>query len=146
MLVITFTAGSIDCQQPLKWIIDLTIGYPQGQPLDMFSITFGERPPCETHFYYRVYPLSAVPADPDVMLQWLYDRYIEKEALLDAFYATGEFPALNPADCHGTVLSKKHYADMKLSSVLAANVFNIVTMYNAVRLVLYVFSLLAALC
>lgn len=32
-----------------------------------------------------------VPRDPDLLSKWLYDRWIEKETLLDNFYKYGTF-------------------------------------------------------
>lgn len=34
-----------------------------------------------------------VPADTEGMTQWLYDRFIEKDKMLEEFYRTGRFPA-----------------------------------------------------
>lgn len=44
----------------LKWIIDLTIAYPNGKPLDILTILSGITPPCSTVFHYRCYPISEV--------------------------------------------------------------------------------------
>ena len=36
--------------------------------------------------------LKQVPHDHEAMTKWLYDRFVEKEKLLETFYETGEFP------------------------------------------------------
>lgn len=98
----------------LKWIIDLTIAYPNGNPLDIMTIFFASAPPCNVVFHYRCYPISEVrypvflhiviqsiprdifyfqiPTDNELLKQWVYDRYIEKESMLATYYSTGRFP------------------------------------------------------
>ncbi|XP_062563243.1 acyl-CoA:lysophosphatidylglycerol acyltransferase 1-like [Armigeres subalbatus] len=78
-----------DC---LEYILDITIGYPNGKPLDLPNIVHGLRNPCQTYLFYRLYRSSEVPRDSESLTQWLYDRFIEKEKLLDEFYRTGMFP------------------------------------------------------
>ena len=56
--VLFFAAAEIDAS--LKWIIDLTIAYPNGNPLDIMTIFFASVPPCNVVFHYRCYPISEV--------------------------------------------------------------------------------------
>ena len=37
----------------IERIVDMTIAYPEGKPLDLQSIVLGWRPPCNTHVHYR---------------------------------------------------------------------------------------------
>jgi lysophosphatidylglycerol acyltransferase 1 len=83
----------------IKWIIDLTIGYPSRQPLDLLQIWFGHRPPCQTVVHYRRYCAADVPRDEAGLLKWLYARWAEKDQLLDCFYRTGEFPVADGDHC-----------------------------------------------
>ncbi|XP_065095556.1 acyl-CoA:lysophosphatidylglycerol acyltransferase 1-like [Ochlerotatus camptorhynchus] len=76
----------------LEYILDITIGYPNGKPLDLPNIMHGLRNPCQTYLFYRLYRSSEVPRDSESLTQWLYDRFIEKEKLLEEFYRTGVFP------------------------------------------------------
>ena len=120
----------------LKWLVDLTIAYPNGKPLDILTSLSGVAPPCSTVFHFRCYPISEVsrfgrfsrwkvqfsvimfasslnwiarrsvhvrtdelmkttlqvPTDAEQLKQWVYDRYIEKESLLETYYKTGRFP------------------------------------------------------
>lgn len=76
----------------LEWVLDITIGYPKGEPLDLLTIVFGTRPPCRTMVLYRLYPCNQVPQDTEEMTQWLYKRFEEKEKMLDYFYTNGDFP------------------------------------------------------
>ncbi|VVC96146.1 unnamed protein product [Leptidea sinapis] len=77
----------------VEWILDVTIAYPDRIPLHLTDIVCGIRPACTTHVHYRLYPSSEVPSDTEGMTQWLYDRFIEKEKILEEFYRTGQFPS-----------------------------------------------------
>lgn len=77
----------------LSWILDITIAYPEGKPLDLPTIILGYRPPCKTILFYRLYPCTEVPSDHEEMTHWLYARFEEKERMLDMFYRTGEIPS-----------------------------------------------------
>lgn len=44
----------------IRWILDITIAYPNGKPIDLPTIITGLRPPCETVLFYRIYPTSVV--------------------------------------------------------------------------------------
>lgn len=44
----------------LDYILDITIAYPNGEPLDLPTIVTGNRDPFQTHFLYRLYPTSQV--------------------------------------------------------------------------------------
>ncbi|KAG7199261.1 hypothetical protein KM043_018126 [Ampulex compressa] len=70
----------------ISWVLDITIAYPQGKPIDLPTIITGSRPPCETVLFYRLFPSSVVPREPELLSKWLYDRWAEKEALLENFY------------------------------------------------------------
>lgn len=78
-----------DC---LEYILDITIGYPNGKPLDLPNIVHGMRNPCQTYLFYRLYRSSEVPRDSESLTRWLYARFFEKERLLEEFYRTGSFP------------------------------------------------------
>ncbi|XP_065222401.1 acyl-CoA:lysophosphatidylglycerol acyltransferase 1-like isoform X2 [Planococcus citri] len=76
----------------LSWVLDITIAYPGGVPLDLPTIIMGYRRACKTYLCYRLYPASQVPRDHETMTKWLFDRWAEKERMLETFYQTGEFP------------------------------------------------------
>lgn len=77
----------------IEWILDVTIAYPDRIPIHLQDVVCGTRPPCTTHLHYRLYPSTEVPTDTEGMTQWLYDRFIEKEKMLEEFYKTGKFPS-----------------------------------------------------
>lgn len=94
--VYTFTLwyvlpGSSDLKKcrNLKWIVDTTIAYPRGEAPNGLYLIFsrGKFPPIRVH--YRVFDIKSVPRDEEGFKNWMYDRYIEKEAMLERFYKTG---------------------------------------------------------
>ncbi|XP_050299499.1 acyl-CoA:lysophosphatidylglycerol acyltransferase 1-like [Anthonomus grandis grandis] len=78
--------------QHIDYILDITIAYPNAVPIDLSHIAFGSRPPCDTIFFYRVYQATEVPEDSEAMTSWLFDRWAEKERMLQSYYDTGEIP------------------------------------------------------
>lgn len=44
----------------LAWILDVTVAYSEGKPLDLPTIIMGQRRACRTHMYYRLFPSSLV--------------------------------------------------------------------------------------
>ncbi|KAM3960246.1 acyl-CoA:lysophosphatidylglycerol acyltransferase 1-like [Aphomia sociella] len=77
----------------VEWILDLTIAYEDRIPLHLQDVVCGTRSPCTTHLHYRLYPSTEIPPDTEGMTQWLYDRFIEKDKMLEEFYRTGKFPS-----------------------------------------------------
>ncbi|XP_078589644.1 acyl-CoA:lysophosphatidylglycerol acyltransferase 1-like [Branchiostoma floridae x Branchiostoma japonicum] len=78
--------------QHIKWIVDITIAYQNGRPLDIQTLVSTWRPPYPTTLHYRYFPISEVPRDEEGLTKWLYKRFEEKEELLSNFYSTGKFP------------------------------------------------------
>uniref|UniRef100_A0A6P7GB05 Acyl-CoA:lysophosphatidylglycerol acyltransferase 1-like n=1 Tax=Diabrotica virgifera virgifera TaxID=50390 RepID=A0A6P7GB05_DIAVI len=75
----------------IEWFLDITIAYPKGWPIDLSHIVFGNREPCETIMFYRLYPQKDVPQDTETLTSWLFDRWVEKEKMLENYYRTGIF-------------------------------------------------------
>ena len=90
-----FVAGDPDPERQLRWVIDMTIGYRngEGEPPDMFGMCVGYRVKQNVHVHYRSHSLSSVPRDQEGLLKWLYDRYEEKDRLLEYFHTNGHFPS-----------------------------------------------------
>lgn len=76
----------------LQWVVDVTIAYPNARPMDIQTWIFGYRPATVTHVHYRIYPIKDVPVETEPLTDWLYQRFVEKEDLLEHFYQTGAFP------------------------------------------------------
>ncbi|XP_072503995.1 acyl-CoA:lysophosphatidylglycerol acyltransferase 1 isoform X2 [Notamacropus eugenii] len=72
----------------LQWIIDTTIAYSKAEPIDIQTWILGYRRPTVTHVHYRIFPIKDVPMESDALVNWLYQRFIEKEDLLSHFYET----------------------------------------------------------
>jgi len=80
-------------QKSLKYVIDVTIGYMNGRPFEVLAnVVTGDNDPCQTVIHYRKYPADTVPRSERMLMQWLYERFAEKDRLLDHFYRTGSFP------------------------------------------------------
>lgn len=51
----------MESEAKLEYVIDITIAYPDGgKALEIPDILHGIRPPCDTHLYYRIYPIAEV--------------------------------------------------------------------------------------
>lgn len=62
-----------DC---LEYILDITIGYPNGKPLDLPNIVHGLRNPCQTYLFYRLYRSSEVSHNNKLQFSYQYqDHY-----------------------------------------------------------------------
>ena len=110
----------------LKWVIDVTIGYPDNRPLDIFQVLSGRRPSCTTTLYYRKYPISEVPVEEDQLLEWMYHRFEEKERLLETFYARGEFvvnESYHGAGSHGKLITKPRMVRLNTVKIWLLNGF-----------------------
>ncbi len=75
--------------------MDVTIGYPEHKDMNLQTILFGTRNPCQTTVYFRKFPIMDVPLEGEALTKWLNDRFVEKEEMLDVFYKTGKFPTWN---------------------------------------------------
>ena len=74
----------------LDAVYDATIGYHEGVPTlwqwcrgDVRNISL----------YVRRFPLSEIPQDEEALSEWLRERWIEKDALLDHYYQHGKWPS-----------------------------------------------------
>ncbi len=87
----TTTTTTNEPRHYLDYILDITIAYPNGKPLDILNIIHGIRLPCPTYFFYRLYHTSQLPKTEEALTKWLYERWHEKEKILEEFYKTGAF-------------------------------------------------------
>ncbi|KAK4886386.1 hypothetical protein RN001_002657 [Aquatica leii] len=85
-------ADKINKLDRLSWVLDITIAYPNGEPLDLPTIILGHKQPCQTIMFYRLYRCDELPHDTEALTHWLYSRFEEKEKMLDSFYKTGTIP------------------------------------------------------
>lgn len=63
-----------DTETPnLDYVLDVTVAYPDnGTPLDLPTIVTGTRPPCKTHFLYRLYHSSEVSEEVSAQFLPIY--------------------------------------------------------------------------
>lgn len=87
---LSFTGTASDCSHNgIEWVVDMTLAYPDAEAIDMPGICIGWWEPRNMRVHYRAYPLSDIPTDQEGRTKWLYDRYVEKERILDNFYNHG---------------------------------------------------------
>uniref|UniRef100_A0A915D7X6 Phospholipid/glycerol acyltransferase domain-containing protein n=1 Tax=Ditylenchus dipsaci TaxID=166011 RepID=A0A915D7X6_9BILA len=81
-----------DTRPPIKYVLDVTIAYPNGEPLSLATMMFGTREKCDIAVNYKIHKASDVPFHDDEALQkWMYDVYVEKDRILDNYYKHGAF-------------------------------------------------------
>lgn len=122
-------SGLNDQVRKIKWILDVTVAYPPGKPLNFQTIIFGQRDPMMVTLHYRKIPISQVPNHSlESLRDWLFGVYTEKDKLLDSFYKTGHFPVPSMRDknyIEKPVLLKLNLATMIMLHV----VFVVVTAF-----------------
>ena len=84
--------GNEDGDHKIDKIVDMTVAFPGGKPLDLQSIVTGWREPCVTHIHYREFDCSSLPSSSGELFNWMVRLYEEKEKMLDTYYKTGIFP------------------------------------------------------
>jgi hypothetical protein len=52
--------AEISSKKTLKYVIDITVAYPDAKPIDLGDIVMGIRRSCQTHMLYRLYRCSEV--------------------------------------------------------------------------------------
>ncbi len=92
------TKGFVATVQTLRGhitaVYDVTIGYVGGVP-SMWQWTRGNVP--RVHIHVRRFPVDRLPAGDTALAEWLVAGFRAKDALLDALYRDGTFPAAVPA-------------------------------------------------
>ena len=82
----------------------MTLAYPDYEALDMPGMMVGWHKPRDMRVHFRAYPVSDIPADIEGRTNWLYDRYVEKEHILEQFYSKGA--DLNDSDSQKRLLPR----------------------------------------
>ncbi|KAK6767115.1 hypothetical protein RB195_026489 [Necator americanus] len=89
---LTRKSSTIETRPPIKYVLDVTIAYPNGIPLSLVSLGFGTREKCDIAVNYKIYNADEVPFDDDDKLRdWMYNVYKEKDEMLARYYETGQF-------------------------------------------------------
>lgn len=55
--------AEISAKKTLKYVLDITIAYSEGEPLSLPNIVTGLRKSCQTHLLYRLFRCSEVSQD-----------------------------------------------------------------------------------
>ena len=113
----------------MKWIVDLTIGYPENKTLNLQTIMMGTRKPIVVTLHYRKFPIEEIPVESDALTDWLYKRFEEKERMLDIFYQTGQFPTWDSDKCKidSSQLLKPRRINLSDEKVIAMHFIYLVT-------------------
>ena len=102
------STGLFFCLQQLRgtveYIYDSTMAYegisPDDYAQDFFTIRstyFQGRAPASVNMYWRRFAIAEIPlGDVKEFETWLMARWREKDALLEQYYRTGRFPAIQP--------------------------------------------------
>jgi hypothetical protein len=73
----------LDTRPPIKYVLDVTIAYPHGEPLSLATLIFGTREKCDIAVNYKMYNAEEVPFRDEIKFRdWLYKVYAEKDKLL----------------------------------------------------------------
>lgn len=115
--VIPCTKESQLNQKTLKWIIDMTIGYPGATPYNTHGMFVGYWPPRKVQIHYRVYPIGDVPTDREGLTKWMYQRYQEKEVFLHEFYTKSK--PLDESDEEKRYMSRIKRQDLEMDVIVA---------------------------
>ena len=84
-----FTASVQGLREHVTAIYDLTIGYEEGVPtLWQYIKGLADR----VHLHVRRFPIEELPETEEGLRQWLLERFVEKDRLMEHYYQTGEFP------------------------------------------------------
>ncbi len=84
-----FTASVQGLRGHVTAVYDLTIGYEEGVPtLWQYLKGLVDR----VHLHVRRFPIEALPETDEGLRDWLLERFVEKDRLLEHYYATGAFP------------------------------------------------------
>lgn len=114
----------------IKWIIDVTVAYPNAEPLSLHGICSGYYSPRTVLAYYRAYPITSIPGDEKGLTTWLYERFSEKEKFLDDFYKTGKMStALDQEKRHMPLRKCNSFLQMDLLSMLFYHIFFLLSTY-----------------
>lgn len=91
-----FSASLDGLRDHIDAVYDLTIGYVGETPglIDCFAAR-----PERMEVHVRRYAVADLPTEPEAVRQWAFRRYEEKDALLETFYAKGQFPG----ECPGSL-------------------------------------------
>lgn len=116
-----------DHERKLKWVIDITIGYPERDPLSFPGMMAGIYSPRHIHVHYRAYPINSIPQDN--LQPWLYDRFTEKEKLLEHFYTSNSSMDIVDEGRRCLPRVKEHLVTVDIVELVFIHCFYLVSSY-----------------
>ena len=64
-------------------MLDVTIAYPDGNPLGLDTLALGTRQKCDISVHYKMHKAENVPFhNEDQLRDWLYLQYVHKDKIL----------------------------------------------------------------
>ncbi len=84
-----FAATIEGLREHITAVYDITIGYEKGVPTLWQYIKGSVK---RIHVHVRCFPIEEISQLDEEIRQWLLDRWVEKDALLEYFYTHGFFP------------------------------------------------------
>ncbi|XP_055957281.1 acyl-CoA:lysophosphatidylglycerol acyltransferase 1 [Patella vulgata] len=116
-------------KRPLKWLIDVTIGYPPGGALSAHGVALGWYPPTDTILHYRAYPVADIPKDTEGLTTWLYARYTEKDQMLENYYKNGTLEDTTESPKRVLPLGRTGVLDIDVIQIIMFHMFYLVSTY-----------------
>ena len=77
-----------------------------------------------------------VPKEPEQLSKWLFDKWVEKEALLENFYKYGTFEGTQPSNSENSMIQQDPLR------YLVLHLFFITSSYIHYTLILYIVSII----
>uniref|UniRef100_T1HX11 PlsC domain-containing protein n=1 Tax=Rhodnius prolixus TaxID=13249 RepID=T1HX11_RHOPR len=129
-------------ENSIKWVLDVTLAYENGIPLDLLTIMTGWRDPCKMYVLYRLFPATEIPEGDANITKWLYNLWEEKDKILQSFY-NQEIP-LRYCPMHNKGAEIQNATEVKQNTgrLIFANVFYLLSAYFHFHIVLYFVSLM----
>jgi lysocardiolipin and lysophospholipid acyltransferase len=87
-----FQATVIRMRDSLDAVYDVTLGYRKGRFPGTFDYGAGGYCKGQVHLHVRRHSIESLPSSEEELAKWCYDRWSEKDELLDFFYAEHRFP------------------------------------------------------
>jgi len=84
-----FTATIEGLHANIDAVYDMSIAYERGLP-SLWQLMMGLVK--RIHIHVRRFPLDELPVDAGELSDWLKERFLEKDKLLDSFYRQRKFP------------------------------------------------------
>ena len=83
-----FVAAIQGLREHVTAVYDVTLGYANGAPT-LWQFIRGFEP--HAHLHVRRFPIAEVPDEDEAVAEWLMERFVAKDELLETFYAGGAF-------------------------------------------------------